>query len=108
MRKASGSLDLIGFFLRYNIKINLVWTVVPESKRAGGQARRKCSSDEEVPAGKDRSYKEFASVTGISTKAQQYLARLLSWLETSFSDSIFYPSKQINYLYVLSGIQWCN
>lgn len=41
-------------------------------------------------------------------KHNSILAGLLSWLKTNFSHSIFYPSKQINYWYVLSGIKWCN
>lgn len=45
--------------------------MAPESKRAKGQARRKCSSEEEVPRGKEESFKQFASVTGTGTEAQE-------------------------------------
>lgn len=51
-------------FWRYNFKIDSFLTVAPESKRAKGQARRKCSSEEEVPRGKEESFKQFVGITG--------------------------------------------
>lgn len=46
-----------------NFEINLFLTVAPESKRVRRQARRKCSSEEEVLRGKEELIKQFASKT---------------------------------------------
>lgn len=94
-------------FLRYNFKINSFLTVVPESKRAKGQARRKCSSKEEVPRGKEESFKQVVGITGTWTEAQEYFG----WVCLLAENKLFrysLSSNPINYSDTLACNKLCN